>query len=153
MYICVFYYVWILCIKNSSIPYTEKHEDIATKQGYWCSLWYEFDVMNVDVIVMLVLFQGNHNSITKVFTAISTNCNMEMNGLNRTVLKIDSTMWHSLHCMYIINVLRHFTFMHLMYEMHHFTLVLYKESILHVSFDCFFGYKIALLEYIDLLKC
>jgi len=48
--------------------------------------------MNVDVIVMFALFQGNHHSITKVFTVISTNCNMEMNRLNRTVLKIDLTM-------------------------------------------------------------
>jgi len=51
--------------------------------------------MNIDVIVMFVLFQKIHHSITKVSTAISTNCNMEMNRLNRTVLKIDLTMSHS----------------------------------------------------------
>jgi len=51
--------------------------------------------MNVDVIVMFVLFQGIHHSITKVFSAIATNCNMEMNRLNRTVLRIDLMMSHS----------------------------------------------------------
>ena len=49
--------------------------------------------MNVDVIVMFV--QGNHHSITKVFSAIATNYNMEMNRLNRTVLRIDLMMSHS----------------------------------------------------------
>jgi len=78
------------------MPYTEKHEDITTKQGYWYSLWYKFDVMNVDVIVMFVLFQGNHHFIIQVFTAISTIATWKWTDwIYRTVLKIDSTMLHS----------------------------------------------------------
>jgi len=79
-----------------------------------------FNVMNVDMIVLFVLFQGNHHSTTKFYCYynLSINCNIEMNRLNRTVLKIDSTLRYNfaLHVRtYAINVvLYHAKFIHSM---------------------------------------
>jgi len=54
---------------------------------------------------------------------------MEMNRLNRKVLKNQFNNVIYLHV--------HVKFIHSVYKMQFLAIVLYKEHILHVSFDCF----------------